>query len=275
METLVELYQKYCPYKIRNQIQELDFKFDTDRLRKELFDFINSNQFGFGPVSLKLPPGQFNYTSKDEMLETGGIDAINYLKDVCTPSNTKHNNEYLDWHPDLKNSYTKLLAVEIENLCGLHIGRVRLGWLQPGNGYPMHCDLEPMRLHIPLFTNNLAYIIHKDKLYNMKYGKLYHLITTDLHTAWNFGNLPRLHLIFSTYADKLLDEEINKLRQKRLTAKNFASIIKDQGVDRYSLLELLKIKDTDAHVDSETKLDMLHKIKAITEILADPNLSDY
>ena len=269
MSELVDLYKTRCKYQISDTIQELDFKFDIDRLRKELFDFIKRNQFGFGPVSLKLPPGQFNYTSKDEMLETGGIDAINYLKDVCTPSNIRHNNEYLDWHPDLKNSYTKLLAVEIENLCGLHIGRVRLGWLQPGNGYPMHCDLEPMRLHIPLFTNNLAYIIQYDKLYNMKYGKLYHLITTDLHTAWNFGNLPRLHLIFSTYADKLLDEEINKLRQKKVTAKNFASIIKDQGVDRYSLLELLKIKDTDVHIDSETKLDMLHKIKAITEILAD------
>jgi hypothetical protein len=267
--TLIDLYQKYCPYKVYNQIQELDFKFDIDRLRKELFDFINKNQFGFDPVSLKLPPGQSIYTSKDEMLETGGIDAINYLKDVCTPSNTRHNNEYLDWHPDLKNSYTKLLAVEIEHLCGLHIGRVRLGWLQPGKGYPIHCDLEPMRLHIPLFTNNLAYIIHKDKLYNMKYGKLYHLITTDLHTAWNFGNLPRLHLIFSTYADELLDEEINKLTQKKITAKNFFEIIENQGIDKYSLLELLKIKESDQKPTPADKLQMLREIKAIMEIISE------
>lgn len=268
METLIELYQKYCPYQIYNQIQKLDFEFDIDRLRRELFDFINKNQFGFDPVSLKLPTGQTNYNSKEEMLETGGIDAINYLKDVCIPSNTRHNKEYLDWHPDLIKSYTRSLAAEIEKICVLHIGRIRLGWLQPGKGYPMHCDLEPMRLHIPLFTNNLAYIIHKDKLYNMKYGKLYHLITTDLHTAWNFGNLPRLHLIFSTYGDKTLDVEIEKLKYKEVTAKNFSDTIENQGIDKYSVLEILKIKETVDQINPGDKLQLLHEIKSILKIIS-------
>jgi len=273
MANLIDIYQKYCPYQITNQVQELEFTIDIERLCKELLDFIINNKFGFSAVSLRLPPGSTNYISPDEMLETGGIDAINYLRKENTPSNTTHNKQYLHWHPDLTDSYTASLVPEIEKLCGLNIGRIRLGWLQSGHGYPMHCDLEPMRLHIPLFTNDLAYIIHDHKLYNMRYGKLYHLITTEIHTAWNFGKLPRLHLIFSTYADDEAEKEISKLTQKEITEQNFFATIKNQGINKDSLLMLLKIKESVEHIDPQTKLNMLHEIKTITDILS-KNRSD-
>jgi hypothetical protein len=72
----------------------------------------------------------------------------------------------------------------------------------------------------------------------MSYGKLYHLITTNTHTAWNFGDLPRLHLVFSTYADDTLDNEISKLTQVSVTSQNFKSTIKNQGADKFSLFML-------------------------------------
>lgn len=268
MDNLIKLYQKHCPYQITDHIQELEFTFDIERLRKELFKFIIDNKFGFSAVSLRLPQGETNYISSDEMLKTGAIDPNNYLRDKNIPPNITHNKEYSQWHPDLIDSYTVSLVPKIEKLCGLSIGRIRLGWLQPDSGYEMHSDLEPMRLHIPLFTNNLAYMIHNHELYNMRYGKLYHLITTTIHTAWNFGKLPRLHLIFSTYADDVVDTEIDKLTQKEITKQNFVATIKNQGIDKDSLLTLLKIKESVEHIDSQTKLNMLHEIKTIIDILS-------
>ena len=267
MSDLIEIYQKHCPYQITDHIQELEFTFDIECLRKELFKFIINNKFGFSVVSLRLPQGATNYTSADEMLETGAIDASNYHNSKNIPSNTTHNKEYLHWHPQLVDSYIASLVPTIEKLCGLHIGRIRLGWLQPLNGYPMHCDLEPMRLHIPLFTNNLAYMIHDHKLCHMQYGKLYHLITTNIHTAWNFGKLPRLHLIFSTYADDIVDTEIAKLTQNDISAENFIDTIKNQGVDAYSLVEIFRIAESIEHFDTKTKIDMLQEIKQITNLI--------
>lgn len=268
MSDLIEIYQKHCPYQITDHIQELEFTFDIERLRKELFKFIIDNKFGFSVVSLRLPQGATNYTSADEMLETGAIDASNYHNSENTPSNTIHNKEYLHWHPQLVESYLASLVPTIEKLCGLHIGRIRLGWLQPLNGYPMHCDLEPMRLHIPLFTNTLSYMIHDHKLYHMQYGKLYHLITTDIHTARNFGKLPRLHLIFSTYADEIVDAEIAKLTQIDISKQNFVDTIKNQGVDAYSLVEVFRIAESIEHFDAKTKIDMLQEIKQITNLIS-------
>ena len=81
MNNLIKLYQKHCPYQIIDHIQELEFTFDIERLRKELFKFIIDNKFGFSAVSLRVPPGGTNYNSIDEKLETGGIDSNNYLRD--------------------------------------------------------------------------------------------------------------------------------------------------------------------------------------------------
>ena len=269
MSDLIELYQKHCSYQITDHIQELEFTFDIERLRKELFKFIIDNKFGFSAVSLRLPQGATNYISIDEKLETGAIDPSNYHhSNENIPLNITHNSEYLYWHPRLVDSYIASLVPNIEELCGLHIGRIRLGWLQPHLGYKMHCDLEPMRLHIPLFTNNLAYMIHNHELYNMQYGKLYHLITTNIHTAWNFGKLPRLHLIFSTYANDVVDTEIDKLGQFELSSQNFIDTIKNQGVDSYSLLEIFRIAESVEQLDAQIKIDMLREIKQITNLLS-------
>ena len=245
MSNLIELYQKHCPYQITDHIQELEFTFDIERLRKELFKFIIDNKFGFSTVSLRVLPGQNDYISKEERMEAGSINPHNFDSTrINVPENIKLNKEYINWHPNLEHSYLASLVTKIEKICGLNIGRIRLAWLQPNCGYPMHTDLEPMRLHIPLFTNTLSYFIHDHKIYKMSYGKLYHLITTDIHTAWNFGDLPRLHLVFSTNADDALDNEISKLTQVSVTSQNFKSTIKNQGVDKFSLFMLYSMNES-------------------------------
>ena len=270
MSNLLELYQKYCTYQITDHIQELELTFDIERLRQELFEFIIDNKFGFSTVSLRLPPGRNDYTSKEEMLETGAINPNNFYKEyINVPINVTHNKLYTNWHPDLANSYLSSLVPEIEKICGLNIGRIRLGWLQSNIGYDMHNDLEPMRLHIPLFTNNLAYFIHDHKINKMAYGKLYHLITTDIHTAWNYGHLPRLHLIFSTYIDDIVDSEIAKLKNFDITSQNFINTIKDHGVDRYSLMKIFHITNTTNKLNGELKVELLQEIKNITNILSE------
>ena len=111
-------------------------------------------------------------------------------------------------------------------------------------------------------------MIHDHKLYHMQYGKLYHLITTDIHTARNFGKLPRLHLIFSTHADDIVDAEIAKLTQFDLSSQNFIDTIKNQGVDNYSLLELFRIAESVEQLDTKTKTDMLREIKQIINLIS-------
>ena len=248
MQNILEVYQKYCAYPITGNVQQLDFVVDINRLRVELFDFIIKNNFGHRVVSLRLPPGETDWTTTYERLETNAVNSFNFCLDsVIPPANTKSNDSYLEWHPELKNSYVASLIPDIEKLSGFKIGRVRLGWLMPLSGYGMHIDLDPMRLHIPIVTNKLAYIINDDKLYNFEYGKLYHLISTALHTAWNFGKTPRLHLIFSTYSDVELTNNMNTLIDSNTTKQNYLNHIANTGIDEYSIKQLLQLSINSAN----------------------------
>lgn len=262
MNQILELYRNYCKYPITDNVQLLDYNVDIDRLRQEIFNFIAENNYGLNSVSLRLPPGDFNYINENESLEATAASAYDYLNsEKIMPENTNPNSEYTEWHPNLVNSYVASLVPELETLCGFKIGRVRLGWLLPENGYPIHQDLEPLRLHIPLLTNSNSYIIHEHKLYHMEYGRLYHLITTGIHTAWNFGKLPRLHLIFSTYGSPEIEQELAELPQPEKLHTNFAEHI--HGIDHTGLAYLYKIINKNA-ADKEK---LLHEIKSISKLI--------
>lgn len=274
MSDLFELTKKYCNYQIDKNVQQLKFEFDAERLRREIFKFINDNKFGFSSASLRLPKGQTEYVTPREALEANGADAFfpkqrlglqkNY--EIDYEINDTPNKEYLFWHPSLENSYVSTLVPELEKFCGFNIGRIRLGWLHPDCGYPMHVDLEPLRLHIPIFTNDCAYIIHDHEIYNMKYGQLYHLITTKVHTAWNFGTLPRLHLVFSTYGDDQFEAEISKLKELDSMKENLSNnISKEFGADAYGLSQLLYIANT-GYTDDK-KNSILTNLKKVINFL--------
>lgn len=261
MSALIDLYQKYCSYQITDNIQLLEFEIDVETLRRDMFNLIANNKFGYHATSLRIPVDQDNYIDPNEILEATGIKSYIYAAESpkITALNTTPNDSYLKWHPDLENSYITTLVPQLEKLCGFNIGRIRLGWLMPDSGYPMHWDLEPMRLHIPLITNSSSYFIHENKMYTMEYGKLYHLITSGIHTAWNFGNLPRLHLIFSTYGDDALQAEIDKLGDLELLQKNFVDHI-PAGIDDTCLAFLLKLSNADEKIQTAQTLQIIKNL---------------
>ncbi len=267
MDDLLSSYQRYCTYPVNDYIQKLDFSVDIEVLRKEIFNFITNNNYGFNLVSLRLPEGETNYLNLDEDLKYNSVDAFLYLgKDgQFQQKNVISNKEYTVWHPDLKDSYVASLVPELEKFTKFKIGRIRLAWLQPNSGYPMHFDFEPLRFHIPLITNQAAYFFHSHKLYHMEYGKLQHIITSGLHTAWNFGNLPRLHLTFSTYGDDAFTKELDQLGDLTNLRKSFVDHVYGDGIDETSLSCLLKIQKSSA--DNKSIDQLLYETRVITELL--------
>ena len=267
MSALIGLYQKYCPYKIKDNIQLLDFDIDIETLRKDMFNFIANNKYGYHATSLRIPLNKTDYIDSNEILEATGVQSYIHTanSNKIDALNNTPNDQYINWHHDLENSYVTELVPQLEALCGFSIGRIRLGWLMPDSGYSMHLDFEPMRLHIPLITNDCAYLIHENKIYNMKYGKLYHLITTGIHTAWNFGKLPRLHLIFSTYGDDELNTQINKLGDIEFLQKNYLDHI-SAGIDDITLSFLLKL------ANPNEKLKTIQDLQQIKNLLLKKNI---
>lgn len=270
-DSLIELYQSECNYQITDNIQLLDFDIDIERLKTEILSFLIKNNFGTKIVSLRLPAGQFDYLDENEKLEETASPYYDFIFDnkknptIVLPENYKSNSEYLEWHPDLKTSYLASIVDPLEKFTGFKIGRIRLGWLRPNHGYRMHRDLEPMRLHIPIITNDVAYLIHEHKLYHMEYGKLYHLITTGLHTAFNFGMLPRLHLIFSTYGSDNISKQIENLSTKDRLSQNFADHISN-NVDKKTLENLLQLSIKETTV--EDRLTLISHIKSLISLLS-------
>lgn len=258
---IFDLYNDKTNYEVTDFVQQLDFDVDIETLRKEIFSLIVKNNYGTKVVSLRMPKDNLNWIDTNEILESGSVGPFATADVGIKPANELENNSYTEWHPDLKNSYLKSLATDIEKLIGMPIGRVRLGWLQPDSGYPIHADTEPMRIHIPIFTNDLAYIIHSGTLTNMQYGKVYHLITPKTHTAWNFSRLlPRLHLIFSTCPDQKQTELITKISSLSSTEENIRNHLTHTGVDKYSLLQYLKLKDIKPKSDEFNQVSKLIKI---------------
>jgi hypothetical protein len=265
MDNLLELYQSICNYQITECIQELNIPIDIELLKNDMLKFITTNKFGFSTASLRLPAGETDYIDSYETLEATGYGKFDYASINPHPiDNTRPNQDYTVWHPSLEGSYVTTLVPKLEELTGLKIGRIRLAWLQSEAGYPMHIDLEPMRLHIPIVTNEFAYFINDSKLYHMDYGKLYHLITTDVHTAYNFGFVPRLHLIFSTYSNDVIENEISKLGNVAIRKDDFLSHI-PKGIDKLTLSYLLKICID--HRTTEPLTDVTYPIQKLRDIL--------
>jgi hypothetical protein len=77
-----------------------------------------------------------------------------------------------------------------------NLRRSRLMWINPGYCYTMHTDAT-MRLHIPIYTNEQAFLIFKEGIVqHMPEGHIYIADTRKEHTAMN-GSLdqPRLHFV--------------------------------------------------------------------------------
>jgi len=138
-----------------------------------------------------------HYHDNDQMmLNTRYGDGAEYLLDGVGPL-PPGGNEF-DWkqiHPIFKGTYIDEVYLQ---LCDHYkIGRARMMRMLPGKCYTLHQD-PTKRLHIVLKTN--PHVVFFDgNLYNYRMEELgctYVLDTTQQHTAANFGNHTREHLVF-------------------------------------------------------------------------------
>lgn len=217
--TIKDIYNKVALYPITGDVQEIPFEFDYNRLLKEILNFVEHNNYGHFVTSLKSDTESADLSSFNQLSEVLQYNAkatANWFHANNSIIDNRNNSNYIYWHPDLTNSYVKEIAERIEELSGFKIGQIRLAWLLPDSGYSMHCDTEALRFHIPLLTNPWAYFLINDTVYHMDQGKLYHLQTTNNHSAFNLGTIPRLHIVFSTCTwpelDKAVEAEVNTVK---------------------------------------------------------------
>lgn len=250
MSILFDAYSDICKYPITKHVQRLDLEIDYKRISDEILTLVADNDYGYNPVSLRLPPGETNWTDPQECL----ISTADGVLKFGTPKETNRadNKLYTDWHTNTE--YTQQIKQQLEQLSGLNIGRVRLAWLPVGFAYPMHIDFEAIRFHVPIVTNKHCYFVHGKELTTMPKGSAYHIITDEIHTAMNYGGLPRLHLVYSTYTtpeiDQVIDQAVTELTEDQ-TFINHVDLTKEQ------LLTLIKISYKQNRADSETFLKLM------------------
>jgi len=95
--------------------------------------------------------------------------------------------------------------------------RWRLMTLEPKTTYSIHSDGLPgnknLRLHLPLQTNSQSFLCFYDRPvhsgsqlvhhYNLLVNNVYEVNTTGLHTAVNYGNNTRYHLVGVRYESSI------------------------------------------------------------------------
>jgi len=250
MSILFEAHQDICQYPITRKVQQLNFNVDYERISNEILSVIADNDYGYNPVSLRLPPGETRWTDPAEDLVSTADGVLKF--GVPKQTNRADNTLYTDWHTNTE--YTQQIAKELELFTGFGIGRVRLAWLPTDYAYPMHIDFESIRFHIPIITNKYCYFLNGEELSQMPYGGVYHIITDEIHTAMNYGGVPRLHLVFSTYTtpsiDAVIEEEVTKLTNDQTFVDHI-----DLNKDR--LLKLIKIAYNHNREDAEMYLKLL------------------
>ena len=116
---------------------------------------------------------------------------------------------YSNINKSLNGTYIEELILKYKNFY-----RWRLLCLKPSQTYSIHCDHDRnkknYRIHIPVFSNNLAYMcfysskpISGQRVFvqhhHLVVGKIYKTNTSSWHSAINFGDCPRWHIVGVTY----------------------------------------------------------------------------
>jgi len=149
--------------------------------KQELFhnQLCFTNTVDSGP-SLEQGCGSIKYNVEFEQGKT-------VRKDV------RNEEEFTVFNPD----YIGTPIHEVYNLlCERYtIGRFRMMVSKPKVCYSWHKD-EHLRIHVPVVTNDHAYMMFEDKsIHHMPVGRAYVTDTTVYHTAFNAGLKTRIHLL--------------------------------------------------------------------------------
>ena len=154
----------------------LDYKFDLDLLKKDLYNVINTAGWGDKhQICLTHRP------ESESWFEGGGSFILH--KDYTVMNKFLNDSYYEEVHNTLIKDYP--------------FGRVRLMLLHGQRCYSLHADTTK-RIHIPIETNDQCLMIIDDEVKRMPAdGSAWLTNTTKPHTALN-GNLifDRVHLLF-------------------------------------------------------------------------------
>jgi hypothetical protein len=159
---------------------------------------------------------------------------------LLNPTGEQENFDYRDCrNPQVTPLLQKLPTLQKFLLEGkLDVMGARLLRLDPGTFLHEHRDfvyLEPVpryRLHLPLITNDKAFITSPGLNVHFQRGYLWKLNPKQtVHSACNFGSAPRIHLMLDCYVndtlvamlkDQFLDERLKHVLPP------FTAVIKDQ-----------------------------------------------
>ena len=174
---------------IKENIDVSDIQNDIDMFLTE-FDFWHLNQ-----ISLTSHTGKNDWEcSIGKMLDLEYPEPIykkvnKYFKNTSIEKLIFEYKEYFRW---------RLMKIDPRSIYTIH---------QDGIG---HDHIQNLRIHIPIITNDDAYLMFyedlpKDKqsvnvtYHNLKVGNIYEINTTNFHTAVNHGSKPRWHIVGVRY----------------------------------------------------------------------------
>ena len=94
--------------------------------------------------------------------------------------------------------------------------RVRLLKMSSGFKIGTHTDLSEnsesseLRLHVPILSNSSSKLVVNNRKVSMSTGELWYVDVSKPHSAYNYGDTDRVHLIIdcfsNTWTDSLFDE---------------------------------------------------------------------
>jgi hypothetical protein len=102
------------------------------------------------------------------------------------------------------------------NKLGFKYMWVRLAKIEPGTFFWEHCDYQELeeanrfRIHIPVITNDSAYLILNSSRIHLPVGHLWKLDPVHRHGACNFGAEARIHVLVDCYRDEALNRHLER-----------------------------------------------------------------
>lgn len=207
--------------------EELDFKIDLERLRKDVREHVftlgdqvvqgeeyeTPQYHGFGGWSILSRNA--DWRDGWEVIQTHAgntLESFFPTQEMITKAykyfNIAHSLEY----DKPTQGYVRYIREIIEQLkeMGLTPRRVRVTCLQPHSKSLVHKDAETTeymaRLHIPLWTNNKCVFICQGEHLHMKEGKATLVWTNLWHQIRNDSDEPRYHILMDVYDTKKITQ---------------------------------------------------------------------
>ena len=169
---------------------------NVSMLRKDIEHLLNTyNLWQEMQISLTSLDGNDNWNASN-----GSMSNLEYTED-----------RYCVLNHSLKNTILGEVINEYKQFY-----RWRLLKLSPNKTYSVHSDAFKMqinkRIHIPVISNDKSFFCFYDKIPNdgescvvthhyLEPGKIYEVNTTGFHTAVNYGNTDRYHIVGVRYEE--------------------------------------------------------------------------